>query len=139
MSVYFSATRVIFLTEIYNHFTYYSKLFIGYLLSILFIYLFSVYFWLCWVFLVVHRLFIAAHRPSLVVSGRPTTLQLQCAVSHCSCFFCCGFWASVVMTCRLQSMGPELWHTGLFAPWHVESQFPDQGSNLCCLHWHVDY
>ena len=31
--------------------------------------------------------------------------------------------------------GLLLWHTVLVAPWHVGSQFSDQGSNLGTLHW----
>ena len=48
---------------------------------------------------------------------------------------------SVVVSCGLSSCGPraqQLWHAGLVAPRLVGSQFPDQGSNPCPLHWEVD-
>ena len=32
----------------------------------------------------------------------------------------------------------ELWHSGLAAPQHVRSQFPDQGLNSSPLHWKTD-
>ena len=39
----------------------------------------------------------------------------------------CGTWAL------------QLWHVGSVAPWHVGSQFPDQGLNSCPLHWQADF
>ena len=45
---------------------------------------------------------------------------------------------SVVVACGLSRCGPcvqQLRHAGLVAPQHVGSQFPDQGLNLCPLHW----
>ena len=50
-------------------------------------------------------------------------------------FSSCGDWSLLL----LQSMGSAaqaqlLWSTGLVAPWI----FPDQGSNLCLLHWQVN-
>ena len=39
-------------------------------------------------------------------------------------YFCCA--------------GPSLWHMSIVAPWHVVSEFPNQGSNLCPLHREAD-
>ena len=45
-----------------------------------------------------------------------------------------------VVVLRLQSAGLcSSCHTGLVAPWHVGPWFPDQGSNLCPLHWKADF
>ena len=41
-----------------------------------------------------------------------------------------------ISSCSLQA--PWLLHTGFVALWHVGSQFPDQGSNPCPLHWKAD-
>ena len=46
----------------------------------------------------------------------------------------CGFQFGCFFGC----LGSSLGHTGLVAPWHVGSQFPDQGSNPCPLHWKAD-
>ena len=35
-------------------------------------------------------------------------------------------------------MGPVVVGTDLVALWLVGSEFPDQGLNLCPLHWQVD-
>ena len=74
-------------------------------------------FWLLWVF-------VAARGLSLVaVSGGYSSLQ-------CAGFSCCRAWAlgtqaSVVVALRLRCSTA----CGIF---------PDQGSNLCPLHWQVD-
>ena len=34
-------------------------------------------------------------------------------------------------------VGSQSWCVGLVAPWHVASQFPNEGSNLHPLHWKV--
>ena len=58
----------------------------------------------------------------------------------------CGMWVpehvgSVVcgtQALQLRRAAQQLWHMGLVAPWHVGSQFPDQGLNLRPLHCKVD-
>ena len=73
---------------------------------VLFIYLFIViyfYFWLCWVFITVHRL-------SLVVASRNYTLVVVCRLplamtSLVAIDRLCGSWASVVALHSLQSIG----------------------------------
>ena len=75
-----------------------------------------VYFWLHWVF-------VASHKVSLVVAiGLLSSSGVW--ASQCDGFSCCGawalgFWASVVGVCGLQSLGQQLWRTGLAAPQHV--------------------
>ena len=66
------------------------------------IYLFIIYFWLCWVFT-------AARQLSLVVASEGYS-SLQCAASHCGGFSCCGARAlgaraSVVVARGLSSCG----------------------------------
>ena len=54
--------------------------------------------------------------------------------------FRCGARASLQLCCggsRARGLC-SLQHTGLVAPQHVGSQFPDQGSNPCPLHWKAD-
>ena len=61
-----------------------------------------IYFWLCWVFIAVHRLSLVA------ASG--ATLHCGARASHCGGFSCCraralGAQASVVVACGLSSCG----------------------------------
>ena len=117
----------------------------------LFIYLFM---WLCWVF-------VAARRLSLVaVSGG--TLRCGVWASYCSGFsfggaWALGTWASVSAVHGLSSCGTwalrcvgsvvvahGLQSTGSVVVAHrlscfvAYAVFPDQGSNLCPLHWQAD-
>ena len=41
-------------------------------------------------------------------------------------------------SCAVRVFSLQLMRVGLVAPRHVGSQFPDQGSNLCPLHWKAD-
>ena len=57
-----------------------------------------------------------------------TALGLSCNTWDLACrIFPCGVWAF-----------PYLWYTGLVVPWHMGSQFPDQGSNTSPLHGKAD-
>ena len=69
--------------------------------------------------------------------------------SHCTCFSCCrawalGTWASVPAACRLRIVAHGLQSSSLVVVAHRLSGceacgiFPDQGLNLCLLHWQVD-
>ena len=83
---------------------------------------FFIYFWLCWVFVAVHAL-------SLVVASWGYS-SLWCVASHCGGFSCCGArvlgaQASVDVAHRISCSAA----CGIF---------PDQGSNLCPLHWQAD-
>ena len=63
-------------------------------------------------------------------------------VSHCSGFSCWG--AQALGTQASVALAPGLWSTGSIAPEHGLSCsaacviFPDQGSNLCTLHFKED-
>ena len=75
-----------------------SNLFFKINLFILFI-----YFWLCWVFIAAHRLYLWLQRAGV-------TLCCGVRASHCSGFSCCGAWAlgaraSVVVAHGLSSCG----------------------------------
>ena len=94
-----------------------------------FIYLF-LFFWLCWVFIAVHRLSLVA------ASGGYSSLQcagfslrwlllLRSTGSRRAGFSSCGSRASVVVALWLSCSAT----CGLF---------PDQGSNPCPLHWQAD-
>ena len=78
----------------------------AFLKNILFLYC-----WLCWVFVAVQ----------ILVSG------CGAKASRCGSFSCCGVWA-------LGGSGSVLVAHGLSysKAWGI---FPDQGSNLCPLHW----
>ena len=109
----------------------------------------SIYFWLHWVF-------IAACRLSLVATSRVYS-SLQCAGfslqwllllwstgSRRAGFSSCGTWASVVwhmgsvvVTRGIQSAGSVVVMHGLSCSTAC-GIFPDQGSNLCPLHWQAD-
>ena len=71
-------------------------------------------------------------------------LGLRCCVraSNCGGFSCCGAlalraWASVVVARGLQSAGSVVVVHGLHCSVAC-GIFPDQGSNLCPLHWQAD-
>ena len=88
----------------------------------LFFSFFFFFFWLCWVFIAVLGL-------PLVV-GEGSTLCCDARASHGGGFSCCRAWA--------------LGHSG-FSSFSSQLScsaacgiFPDQGSNLCLLHWRVD-
>ena len=79
-------------------------------------------FWLCWVFVALHRLFSSCGEWGLLFGGD----RLLIAVG----FSCCwvkapGEWDSVVEAHRLSCS----------AAYRI---FPDQGLNPCPLHWQVD-
>ena len=68
------------------------------------------------------------------------------SVAACGIFHC-GVWASLQLwcigsrACGLCSCGTwplQLRCAGLVAPWHMGSQFPNEGSNLCPRHWKAD-
>ena len=76
---------------------------------------FKIYFWLCWIFVAIWGL-------SLVAESRATLC--------CGIFFCFGVWAlgtraSVVEVHRLNCSA-------------IYETFPEQGSNVCHLHWQAD-
>ena len=71
---------------------------------LLFIYFLLIYFWLCWVFVAVHRLLIAV--ASLVVEHGLQARGLQ------------QLWLE---GSRVQAQ--QLWRTGLVAPWHLRSSW----------------
>ena len=50
-----------------------------------------IYFWLCWVFIAAHRLFIAVQELSLVAANGGCTCSAQ--ASHWGGFSCCRAWA----------------------------------------------
>ena len=81
-----------------------------------------IYFWLGWVFIALRGL-------SVVVASRGYS-SLRCA----------GFllqWCPSMWTTGSRALSRQLWHTGLVASRHVGYDLPDQGSNLCRLHWQV--
>ena len=45
---------------------------------------------------------------------------------------------STVALLGSRAQAQELWHTGLAAACVARGIFPDQGSDSCLLHWHVD-
>ena len=95
---------------------------------------FFIYFWLCWVFIAVHGL-------SLAAASRGSSL-LQCTQHHCSGFSCCGAQAlgaqaSVVAARGLQSAGSVVVAHGLSCSLAC-GIFLDHCSNPCPLHWQVD-
>ena len=64
----------------------------------IFLKIYFIYFWLCWVFVAMHRL--------SIVAARGATLRCSVRASHCSGFSHCGAWAlgeqaSVVVACGL--------------------------------------
>ena len=80
-------------------------------------------------FLLLHQVFVAACRLSLVVA-RGATLRCGARASHCGGFSCCGAQAlgtraSVVAAHRLSCSA-------------ARGIFPDQGLNPCPLHWQAD-
>ena len=80
-----------------------------------------IYFWLCWVF---------------------TAAQAPVWASLGGGFSCCrtlalGAWASVVVALRLENTGSAAVVHGLRCSAACEI-FPDQGLNLCLLHWQTD-
>ena len=95
-----------------------SCLFIFIFLNLFYLF---IYFWLCWVFVAVRRLFSSCGKQ---------TLRRGARASHCSGFSCCGtralgMQASVVVAHRPSSSAA----CGIF---------PDQGSNPRSLHWQAD-
>ena len=106
------------------------------------------FFWLRWVF-------VAAHGLSLVAaSGGYSSCSAR--ASHCSGFSCCRAQAVGVRASVVAAHGPQraqasvvvargLSSCGTQALEHRLSScpaacgiFPDQGSNLCSLHWQAD-
>ena len=80
---------------------------------------------------------------------RGPTLRCSAQASHCGGFSCCGaqalgVWASVVVAHGLSSCGSQALECRLSSVAHRLSCsmecgiFPDQGSNLCPLHWQAD-
>ena len=111
--------------------------FVYYKVILLKIYL---YFLLCWVFVAALGCFL------VVASGGYVLLQCEvfslCGFSHCSGFSCCRVWTlgcigSTVAAHRPQSTGSVVvaYRLSCSATCGI---FPDQGSNLCPLHWQVD-
>ena len=98
---------------------FYHRLSVPGFLKIYFIYF---NFWLLWDF-------IAALRLSVVVEHRGPLSSCRAWASHCSGFSCHGAQA-------LGCAGSVVAH-GLSCP-AACGIFPDQGSNLCPLHWQVD-
>ena len=99
-------------------------------------------FWLRWVFLAAHGL------PLVVASGGYSSLRcvgfslqwlllLRSTGSRCKGCSSCGTWASVVVVRGLQSIGSVVAAHGLSCSTAC-GIFPDQGSNLCPLHWQED-
>ena len=84
---------------------------------------FTNYFWLCWVFVAVR---------AFSTGGAGATLQLRCLGFPCRGAQALDMWAQ-----DLQRMGSAVAVRGLTCStaWGV---FPDEGSNLCPLHWQVD-
>ena len=81
-----------------------------------------IYLWLHWVFVALCWI--------SLLGQVGATLYLQCT----------GFslqWLLLSLSMRVRQL-QELQHTGLVAPRHVGSEFLDQGSNPCPLHWQVD-
>ena len=111
--------------------------------------LFIFYFWLCWVFVAVHRLSLVAASggySSLWSAGFSLQwlLFLRRTGSRCTGFSSCGTWAqqlwhmgSVVVAHGLQSAGLVVVAHGLSCS-AACGIFLDQGSNLCHLHWQAD-
>ena len=82
-----------------------------------------IYFWLFWVFVAIHGL-------SLVAASGGHSLVVVCGLltavtSLVSEHRLWGTWASVVVAYRLSCP-------------MARGIFPDQGSNLCPLHWQAD-
>ena len=54
---------------------------------------------------------------------------------------CAGFspwWLLLLQGMGSRARGQQLWHAGLFAPWHVGSPFSDIGSGVEPWNWQVD-
>ena len=93
-----------------------------------------IYFWLCWDFVLLHRLSLIAVRGATLPCGAQT--------SYCSGFSCGGARAlsipvSVVAAPRLQSLGSVVVVHRLSCS-AACGIFPDQESNLRPLHWQMD-
>ena len=116
-------------------FIYFKDLFIIYF----------IYFWLCWVLVAACGIFVEACGifycgmsvfSSLVVAHRlqgAWALQLWHAGSRAH-----GLCSLQHTGSSLGARALQLWYTGLVAPQHVRSQFPDQGSNPRPLHCKAD-
>ena len=97
-------------------------------------------FWLCWVFVAVHRLLIVV--ASLVAEHRALDLQAS-LVAACG-LSSCDTWAqqlwhvgSAVVARGVQSAGSVVVVHGLSCS-AACGIFSDQGSNPCPLHWQAD-
>ena len=83
-----------------------------------------------WVFIAAHWFFSSCDELGLLPNcGVPA--------SHCGGFFSCGAQASIVAACGLSSTGSVVVARG-FSYSAACGIFPDQGLNLCPLHWWVD-
>ena len=106
-------TFCIFSTYIHTH------IYIGIFFNVFILF---IYFWLCWVLL------LCAGFLQLQRAG--ATLRCGVRASHCGGFSCrgtraLGAWASVVVAHGLSCSA-------------AYGIFPDQGQNLCPLHWQAD-
>ena len=70
------------------------------------------------------------HISFLFLQGAGATLCCGTLASHCGGFSCCRAWA-------LGLMGFSSWGAGLSCSVAC-GIFPEQGSNLCPLHWQTD-
>ena len=103
-----------------------------------FIYLFLIYFWLCWVF-------VAARGLSLVVvSGGYSSflctgfsllwlLLLRSMGSRRAGFRSCGTWAQQLWLAGSRAQARQLWRTGFAAPRHVGSSGTRARTRVPCI------
>ena len=107
---------------------YSRPLVIFFLNVIVLLQLFTIYFWLCWVFVAVRRLFPSCRERGVLSSS-------GARASHCGGFSCCRVQALGAQASVVTARG--LGHAGSVAVAHRPSClvaceiFPDQGSNLC--------
>ena len=97
------------------------------------------YFWLRWVLVSAHRIFVEARR-TFRCSTRASLQLWRVGFLFSSCGTQApGCTGSVVVArgLQLRSVSSVVWHVGLAAPWHVGSYFPDQGLNPRPLHCKV--
>ena len=83
-----------------------------------YLFIFKFYFWLCWVFIAVHR------------------LSLVAASGGCSSLPCVGFslwWLLLLWSTGSRAWAQQLWRRGLVAPWLVGSSRTRARTRVPCI------
>ena len=115
---------VVVSSDVCIHISYCALCCIYCILFFYFVFYKFIYFWLRWVFVAAHELYLVA------ASGGYSSLQcagfslwwlllLQSTGSRCVGFSSCGAWAQQLWLTGFRAQAQQLWLTGLDAPWHV--------------------